>query len=120
MEQLPKVAISTDAEKYLEEMRKTVNEGFSSGRVTKGQLASWIIANTWSSLTTKTVEKIRADHFDEIAHLESVVKQLREARESNASVAVQELLTPILQRQRANPSGPLARKKPKEEPDAAE
>jgi len=115
MEQLPKIAVSIEAEKYLEDIRKTVNEGFSSGRVAKGQLASWIIANFWASLTSKAVEKIRADHFDEIAHLEAVVKQLKEARESNASVPVQELLTPIMQRQRVAQSTPPVRKKLKED-----
>ena len=102
MEQLPKVAISTEADACLEQVRRSVNNGFTSGKVNKGQLASWIIMNFSASLTPKFIDKIRSDHFDEIAHLEAVVKQLKEARESNASVAVHDLLTPVLQRQRTS------------------
>lgn len=122
MEQLPKVAISTDAERSLEELRELVNKETPS-RITKGQLASWIICNFRNSLMPKSIEKIRADHFDEIAHLESVVRQLKEARKAKAPLEVQELLTPVLQRQRANPPGPLARlrdKEPKKSKEASE
>jgi hypothetical protein len=104
MEQLPKIALSLRAEECLEEMRSSANEGFTSGRVTKTQLVSWIIENFHAAFGPKAIEKIRADHFDEIAHLESVVEQLKRARGSNASLPVHELLTPILQRQRMPPA----------------
>lgn len=113
MEQVPKVAITAESDKYLEDIRKSVNDGFSSGRVTKGQLAAWIIAEFWANLTQKQVEKIRADHFDEVAHLEGVVLRLKEARKTNTPLAVQDLLAPVLQKQRAAPSD-AARKKAKE------
>jgi hypothetical protein len=100
MEQLPKVAISAESDKYLEDMRKSVNEGFS-GRVTKGQIAAWSIAEIWANLTQKQIDKIRADHFDEVAHLEHVVKQLKEARKAKAPLAAQDLLAPVLQKQKA-------------------
>ncbi len=122
MEQLPKVAISTDAERSLEELRQFVNKD-TPGRITKGQLVSWIICNFQSSATPKQIEKLRADHFDEIAHLENVVRQLKEARKAHAPLEVQGLLTPVLQRQRANPPGPLTRlsdKEPKKSKAAAE
>lgn len=110
MEQSPKVAISPEADKYLEDMRKSVNEGFSSGKVTKSQLATWIIGQFWFNLTTKQIEKIRADHFDEVAHLESVVERLKEARKTKASLPVQDLLAPVLQKQ-AKPAAARAPKR---------
>jgi len=115
MEQAPKVAISAESDKYLEDIRKSVNEGFSSGRVTKGQLAAWIIAEFWANLTQKQIDKIRADHFDEVAHLEGVVLRLKEARKANATLAVQDLLAPVLQKQRAATTD-AAKKKSREEP----
>lgn len=114
MEQLPKVAISAESDKYLEDIRKSVNDGFSSGRVTKGQLAAWIIAEFWANLTQKQVEKIRSDHFDEVAHLEGVVQRLKDARRANAQLAVQDLLAPVLQKQRAA-SSEAARKRSRED-----
>ncbi len=113
MDQLPKIAITLAAEQSVDILHKQVNEGIP-GRITKGQIASWLLLNSCGSMTTKQIEKIRADHFDEIAHLESVVRQLKEAKKANAPVAVQDLLTPVLHRQRAAPSGPILRTKEKE------
>ena len=102
MDQQPKVAISVEADKYLEEMKNSVNEGYSSGKVTKSQLATWIIGQFWLNLTTKQIERVRADHFDEVAHLENVVERLKEARKTNASIPMQDLLAPVLQKQIAS------------------
>jgi hypothetical protein len=103
MEQLPKIVVSPVADQNLEEMRKIVNEGFTSGRVTKSQLVSWIITHFRNGYFSKQMEKIRADHFDEIAHLKAVVKQMEEARGSNTNVELHDLLSPLLQKPRANP-----------------
>lgn len=117
MEQVPKVAITAESDKYLEDIRKSVNDGFSSGRVTKGQLAAWIIADLWANLTQKRIEKIRADHFDEVAHLEAVVLRLKKARKANTPLAAQDLLAPVLQKQKAAASNRTAKRTAGEIPD---
>ncbi len=93
-----KIVITDAADQHLEEMLKTVNDGFASGRVKKVQLASWIIGSFQQSLFSKQIEKIRADHFDEIAHLKSVVKQMELAKGSNKTLELSKLLNPVLQK----------------------
>jgi hypothetical protein len=95
MEQVPKIVISNDADQQLETMLMEVNDGFASGRVKKAQLASWVISYFHAEHFAKQVEKIRADHFDEIAHLEAVVKQMKEAKKNDASVELDKLLSPL-------------------------
>lgn len=95
MEQLPKIAITTESEKVLDDMYTRVNKGFSSGRVTKTQLASWILSYFHADAFAKQLDKIRADYFDEIAHLEAVVKQMKQAKKNAESVELDKLLSPL-------------------------
>jgi type IV secretory pathway VirD2 relaxase len=87
MEQLQKVSIAPDAEQALEEMFQLANKDFKSGKVTKANLVSWLILNFHKSHFKKSLKKIRDDHFDQIAHLKSVVKDMEEAKKSGRSVA---------------------------------
>lgn len=98
-----KIAISGSADRDLEEMKAIVNEDVA-GKVTKSQLASWIIGFFKAGYFTKQIQTIRGDHFDEIAHLEAAVKQMKAARDAGQSVEVNGLLAPVLQRQRGNPT----------------
>lgn len=95
MEQMPKIVITTDADQSLEAMLKEVNEGFASGRVKKTQLASWIIRHFRQKVFGKQIEKIRADHFDQIAHLKAVIKQIEEAKRTDANFELGKLLSPL-------------------------
>jgi hypothetical protein len=104
MEAIPKIIIANDADELLEKMLKQVNEGFPSGRVKKAQLATWIIKDFHERTFLKVIDKIRDDHFDEITHLKSVLKQMEEARKNNGEVKLTELLMPMIPRQKANAS----------------
>ena len=95
MEQIEKIVIAGDADQSLEAMLKEVNDGFASGRVKKVQLASWIISEFHKKSFRKQIDLIRAAHFDEIAHLKSVVKQMEEAKKSDAHVELNRLLLPL-------------------------
>lgn len=98
-----KIVISSDADKDLEAMKDQVNEDVA-GKVTKSELASWIISFFKESYFPKHVQTIRGDHFDEIAHMEEVVKKMKAARDAGGSVEVGGLLAPVLQRQKGNPA----------------
>jgi hypothetical protein len=63
--------------------------------VKKTQLASWIIINFHQKFFSKQIGSIRADHFDEIAHLKAVVRQMEEAKRTDGSLKLGELLQPI-------------------------
>jgi len=95
MSQLQKINIDREADADLETMLNALNDGFTSGRVTKTQLASWIIKAFRSKYFTSQIKKIRADHFDKIAHLKAVVKQMEEAKKSNADLKLDTLLSPL-------------------------
>ncbi len=90
-----KIVISIRADRDLEEMVAVVNDGFSSGRVKKGQLASWIVTFFKAAYFAKHVQTIRGDHFDEVAHLNSVIKQIRAAKKSDQTVEMDRLLSPL-------------------------
>jgi hypothetical protein len=95
MEQ-PKIIVSAAADQDLEAMLKEVNDGFDSGRVKKAQLASWIITYFRQSAFSKQMENIRAEHFDQVAHLKNIIKRIEAANESNEKVELEKLLNPLL------------------------
>ena len=95
MEPTPKIVISADADQELDAMLKETNDGFTSGRVKKAQLASWIITCFRKNQFQKQVEQIRADHFDEVAHLQAIIKQVRAAKKSATKLELKELLSPL-------------------------
>lgn len=94
-----KIVITAAADQDLEEMKNIVNEDKAS-RVTKTELASWIVSFFKTVYFTKHVQTIRGDHFDEIAHMEEVIKKMKAARTAGGSVEVGGLLAPVLQRQK--------------------
>lgn len=95
MEQLPKIVVTTEADQAMDQMMTAVNLDSSSGRVKKAQLATWIILYFHAKAFSKLIRKIRADHFDEVAHLRSVISQIEEARRSNQELKLGELLSPL-------------------------
>ena len=94
-----KVALTDAADQHLEEMLRIVNDGFNSGRVKKAQLAAWIISQFFADTFTKQIEKIRADHFDELAHLKAIVKKMEEAKKTDSSIELDKLLSPLRSRE---------------------
>ena len=86
MKQQQKIGIASDAEQALEEMFKLANHDFKSGRVTRPSLVSWIILNFHKAHFKKSLKKIRDDHFDQIAHLKSVVKEMEEAKKTGRAM----------------------------------
>ncbi len=90
-----KILITQEADQHLEQMLKTVNQDFSSGRVKKTQLASWILTNFFAKSFSKEIERIRAAHFDRIAHLKALVKKLEAADGADAELELNRLLLPL-------------------------
>lgn len=82
-----KISISKEAEEKMNEMIKQVNEGFNGGRVTKQDLVSWLIQYFEKNYFINSIKKIRQDHFDQLAYLDSIVKEAKKARKSGQSNA---------------------------------
>lgn len=56
-----------------------VNDGFNGGKVNQTEIANWIILRFQSELDESQIKEIRAEHFDEVAMLESILKQAKES-----------------------------------------
>ena len=92
-----KITVTVVAEKQLDEMVSKVNEGFAGGRVTRQDLGTWIVGYFQKSCFDECLEMIRAAHFDQLAYLESVVKQAKLARKNGeASPDLKTLLSTVM------------------------
>ena len=111
MEQIPKIHLSNQADKALDEMLTLTNKDFSSGRVKKTQLLSWIILDFYANRFAASVKKIRADHFDKITHLRSIIKEIEAAKKQGKQIQMEPLLSPL----KAKVPSPI--KKPQAKPD---
>jgi len=77
-EEIIKITINKESEQKLMELLRDVNDGFTSGRVNRQDLASWMIVKFCRDCDGNTIEKIRADHFDEIMMLETILRKSKE------------------------------------------
>lgn len=76
---LQRITVSKDAQNALEIIKDRVNDGFNGGRVNLTQMANWILLRFQNELDESYIKEIRAEHFDELAMLESVLKQAKES-----------------------------------------
>lgn len=72
-----KITISRESEAKLLELLEKVNDGFENGKVNRQDLASWVLSSFCDNTNIKTIEAIRADHFDEIMVLEAMLKNAK-------------------------------------------
>ena len=71
METFAKAVLTSDADRDLALMVKKTNDGFTSGKLTKNQLLSWIVCSFRRKYFEREKEQIRAEHFDKIATAKS-------------------------------------------------
>ena len=81
IQQVPKIAITPNADEVLKTAYEKVNSGFLGGKVSKLDLASWALLDSLENLAPGKIEKIRKRFFNEICYLESVVKLSRQERQ---------------------------------------
>lgn len=71
--------VSNESWVALKAITDKVNDGFNGGRVNQTEIANWIISRFQSELDEAQIKEIRAEHFDEVAMLESVLRQAKES-----------------------------------------
>ncbi|MBX3041571.1 MAG: hypothetical protein KF789_12765 [Bdellovibrionaceae bacterium] len=76
---LQRIVVSNESLAALKLIIDKVNDGFNGGRVNQTEIANWIILRFQSELDEAQVKEIRAEHFDEVAMLESILKQAKES-----------------------------------------
>lgn len=74
-----RIVISNESWAALKAIIDKVNDGFNGGRVNQTEIANWIILRFQSELDEAQIKEIRAEHFDEVAMLESILKQAKES-----------------------------------------
>ncbi len=77
-EEIAKITVSKEAEEKLSALVQKVNDGFTSGKVNRQDLASWLLMKFCSAQDEALIENIRADHFDEIMMFEAILKKSKE------------------------------------------
>ncbi|GIL17473.1 MAG: hypothetical protein BroJett040_12240 [Oligoflexia bacterium] len=78
-EKLQRITVSKEAQNALENIKDRVNDGFSGGKVNLTQMANWILLRFQNDLDEAYIKDIRAEHFDEVAMLESILKKAKES-----------------------------------------
>lgn len=93
---IAKIGASMEADQSLDRMLTKINDGFTGGRVTKNDLTSWVILYFESQCLDDEIDKVRKDHFDHVTYLESVVKEMKQARKNGAAMPdINALLAPV-------------------------
>jgi hypothetical protein len=80
---LAKIAITASSDNDLSGALDRVNRDFEGGRVTKTDMASWLILRAISTLDEAAIEEIRKAHFNQVVYLESLVRKLKSAGRDN-------------------------------------
>ena len=94
-----KIQISKKADDALMDFVGKVNDGFSGGRVSRSEAASWIIMRTVSGGgLDRIIDEIRRDHFDEVTYLQHVVYEMKASKrtgEGKDALLLADLLKPL-------------------------
>ncbi|MDO9183579.1 MAG: hypothetical protein Q7U04_14290 [Bacteriovorax sp.] len=77
-EEILRINISRLGDTALLEGMEQVNDGFIGGKVNKTQMLNWILKRFKDDLDESIIKDIRADHFDEVAVLELILRKARE------------------------------------------
>lgn len=73
-----RLSVSQSAERCLVSVMDRVNDGFAGGRVNRTQVANWIFSKFAKDCSDQDIRDIRAEHFDEVAVLESLLRKAKE------------------------------------------
>jgi len=76
---LQRIVVSNESLVALKTIIDKVNDGFNGGKVNQTEIANWIILRFQSELDESQIKDIRAEHFDEVAMLENILKQAKES-----------------------------------------
>ena len=76
-ENIVKITVTKEAGNRLNEILAKVNEGFDAGKVTRQDVASWMIERFEKSLSENEIQTIRKEFFSETVLLESILKKAK-------------------------------------------
>ncbi len=77
-EDVYRIAVTREAEKALNDLIEKVNRDFEGGKVNRTEMASWALIRMSTDFDDTALQDIRAEHFDEVAALESLYRRAKE------------------------------------------
>jgi hypothetical protein len=78
-EDIQRITVSREAQGALGSIVDRVNDGFTGGKVNRTQMANWLLLKFNNELDEAQIKEIRAEHFDEVAMLENILRQAKES-----------------------------------------
>jgi hypothetical protein len=76
-----KITVTKEAGEILEDLVRKANEGFEAGRISRQDLASFIVERFKATLEEKDLIQLRHLHYDDAAMLQAIAKKMRETGE---------------------------------------
>ncbi len=107
-----KIAIETAADVALEKITRTVNEGFLGGRISKGQVASWLMSRMAESFDEDDVRRVQNLYFNKVRYVETLAKLMRQADKKGEDAVVYEMKICAALKQEKRTKAPREPKEP--------
>ncbi len=76
-ENIIRIFISREAEAMLSAITEDVNRDFEAGRVTRSEVANYILFKFKRDLTENDLQLIRAEHFSVVIQMEAILKKIK-------------------------------------------
>jgi hypothetical protein len=73
-----RISVSQKVDTEMNDLLFRVNDGFKAGKVNRPQLVNWLISRACQNFSDSDLKAIRADHFDEFAMFEAIMRQAKE------------------------------------------
>lgn len=80
-EEIVKITVTKEAGEKLSSILAKVNEGFEAGRITRQDIASWILIRFEKSFGENEIQQIRKEFFSEKVLLETILKRVKSSGE---------------------------------------
>lgn len=85
-EKMNKVNLRKETDEAVNRMLEVVNVGFSSGKVTKTDLINWVLTKCEQEFIARWIEEIRKDHFDQLRHMEKLLKDMKKKQKEGEKI----------------------------------
>ena len=72
-----KITVTKEAGEKLDDILKSVNEGFAAGKINRQDITSWIISKFGMSFSDSEIQQIRKEFFSEKILLEEILKKVK-------------------------------------------
>jgi hypothetical protein len=78
-ENIVRITITKDADNEADKIVASVNDGFDGGRVSKQDVASWVLMNFAGLAGADFVQRIRSEFFNELVRFKNLLKQAQQS-----------------------------------------